>query len=271
MVQLETQGASSCLLSRHTLIPTCIQTRLLSKIQCRLSFLDSVPDAASRFEFIAVVEWCRNNPPDFSSHVSPLKEIFSFICICWTPGQMYITVISNYSKLIKFHLLNSQSSSATYHPKFVSFISNCCAILDNCFLSKPIIEVPNTVAVTVGPAECIFLWFFFVGESFSPRRWLGIWRAVIPCSALSTYYQWFRNQKNIPQVLMETLSICLTYCTCHSPYGCIKLYRFWITVNYQELYPEMYTYNGILFNHEHPRQGWALHDRGHSMLALNLS
>lgn len=34
-----------------------------------------------------------------------------------------------------------------------------------------------------------------------------------------------------------------------SPYGCAKLYGYWITVNYREAY-KMFTCNGILFNHE---------------------
>ena len=33
-----------------------------------------------------------------------------------------------------------------------------------------------------------------------------------------------------------------------------KLYGYWITVNYREVY-EMYACNGILFNHESPRRG----------------
>jgi len=39
-----------------------------------------------------------------------------------------------------------------------------------------------------------------------------------------------------------------------SPYGCAKLYGFWITVNYREAY-KMFACNGILFNHESPRRG----------------
>jgi len=39
-----------------------------------------------------------------------------------------------------------------------------------------------------------------------------------------------------------------------SPYGCAKLYAFWITKNYRESYG-MFTCNGILFNHESPRRG----------------
>jgi GDPmannose 4,6-dehydratase len=39
-----------------------------------------------------------------------------------------------------------------------------------------------------------------------------------------------------------------------SPYGVAKLYAYWITVNYREVYG-MYACNGILFNHESPRRG----------------
>lgn len=39
-----------------------------------------------------------------------------------------------------------------------------------------------------------------------------------------------------------------------SPYGCAKIYAFWITKNYREAYG-MYSCNGLLFNHESPRRG----------------
>ena len=39
-----------------------------------------------------------------------------------------------------------------------------------------------------------------------------------------------------------------------SPYGCAKVYSFWVTVNYRESYG-MHASNGILFNHESPRRG----------------
>ncbi len=39
-----------------------------------------------------------------------------------------------------------------------------------------------------------------------------------------------------------------------SPYGCAKVYGFWITVNYREAYG-LHASNGILFNHESPRRG----------------
>tara|TARA_Y200000002_G_scaffold377651_1_gene383624 strand:- start:20542 stop:21594 length:1053 start_codon:yes stop_codon:yes gene_type:complete len=39
-----------------------------------------------------------------------------------------------------------------------------------------------------------------------------------------------------------------------SPYGAAKLYAYWVTVNYRESY-NMYSCNGILFNHESPRRG----------------
>jgi len=39
-----------------------------------------------------------------------------------------------------------------------------------------------------------------------------------------------------------------------SPYGCAKLYAYWMTINYREAYG-MHASNGILFNHESPRRG----------------
>ncbi len=39
-----------------------------------------------------------------------------------------------------------------------------------------------------------------------------------------------------------------------SPYGCAKLYGYWITVNYRESY-KIHASNGILFNHESERRG----------------
>lgn len=39
-----------------------------------------------------------------------------------------------------------------------------------------------------------------------------------------------------------------------SPYGCAKVYSYWITVNYRESY-NLFACNGILFNHESPRRG----------------
>ena len=39
-----------------------------------------------------------------------------------------------------------------------------------------------------------------------------------------------------------------------SPYGAAKVYSYWITVNYREAY-NMFTANGILFNHESPIRG----------------
>lgn len=38
-----------------------------------------------------------------------------------------------------------------------------------------------------------------------------------------------------------------------SPYGCAKLYAYWITINYRESYG-MFACNGILYNHESPRR-----------------
>ena len=39
-----------------------------------------------------------------------------------------------------------------------------------------------------------------------------------------------------------------------SPYGCAKVYAYWLTVNFREAYG-VHASNGILFNHESPRRG----------------
>ena len=39
-----------------------------------------------------------------------------------------------------------------------------------------------------------------------------------------------------------------------SPYGCAKVYAYWIGINYREAYG-LHVTNGILFNHESPRRG----------------
>jgi len=39
-----------------------------------------------------------------------------------------------------------------------------------------------------------------------------------------------------------------------SPYGCAKVYAYWLTKNYRESY-QLFAVNGILFNHESPRRG----------------
>jgi GDPmannose 4,6-dehydratase len=39
-----------------------------------------------------------------------------------------------------------------------------------------------------------------------------------------------------------------------SPYGCAKMYAYWMTINYRESY-NIHASNGILFNHESPRRG----------------
>ena len=39
-----------------------------------------------------------------------------------------------------------------------------------------------------------------------------------------------------------------------SPYGCAKVYAYWLTVNYRESY-NLHASNGILFNHESPLRG----------------
>jgi GDPmannose 4,6-dehydratase len=55
-----------------------------------------------------------------------------------------------------------------------------------------------------------------------------------------------------------------------SPYGCAKMYAFWITINYREAYG-LYACNGILFNHESPRRGRTFVTRKISRAAADIS
>ena len=55
-----------------------------------------------------------------------------------------------------------------------------------------------------------------------------------------------------------------------SPYGCAKLYGYWIVVNYREAY-NMYACNGILFNHESPRRGEVRILFGRSQIFITVS
>lgn len=55
-----------------------------------------------------------------------------------------------------------------------------------------------------------------------------------------------------------------------SPYGCAKMYAYWITVNYREAYG-LYACNGILFNHESPRRGRTFVTRKISRAAAEIS
>ncbi len=54
--------------------------------------------------------------------------------------------------------------------------------------------------------------------------------------------------------VVETPQTELTPFYPRSPYGCAKVYAYWITVNYRESYG-LHASNGILFNHESPRRG----------------
>lgn len=57
----------------------------------------------------------------------------------------------------------------------------------------------------------------------------------------------FGEAREVPQT--EETSFCP-----YSPYGCAKVYAFWLTVNYRKSYG-LHASNGILFNHESPRRG----------------
>ena len=55
-----------------------------------------------------------------------------------------------------------------------------------------------------------------------------------------------------------------------SPYGCAKMYGYWITINYRESY-NMFACNGILFNHEGTRRGPNFVTRKITLAAVRIS
>ena len=76
--------------------------------------------------------------------------------------------------------------------------------------------------------------------------------AVRQCGLKARFYQassseMFGKAREIPQTEATPFYP-------RSPYGCAKVYAYWITVNYRESYG-LHTSNGILFNHESPRRG----------------
>ena len=54
-----------------------------------------------------------------------------------------------------------------------------------------------------------------------------------------------------------------------SPYGCAKVFAYWITKNYRESY-DLFACNGILFNHESPRRGKTFVTRKITRAAANI-
>jgi GDPmannose 4,6-dehydratase len=54
-----------------------------------------------------------------------------------------------------------------------------------------------------------------------------------------------------------------------SPYGCAKMYSYWITINYRESYG-MHASNGILFNHESERRGETFVTRKITLAVANI-
>lgn len=80
-------------------------------------------------------------------------------------------------------------------------------------------------------------------------RLLEVLRESRPCVR---YYQ--ASSSEMFGKVMEVPQNELTPFYPRSPYGCAKVYAYWLTVNYRESYA-MHASNGILFNHESPRRG----------------
>ena len=101
-------------------------------------------------------------------------------------------------------------------------------------MSVSALTLPNTPPTSRPPARC------------------GCWKPCAKPDLKPRFYQassseMFGKARETPQ--RET-----TPFYPRSPYGCAKVYAYWITVNFRESYG-LHASNGILFNHESPRRG----------------
>ena len=76
--------------------------------------------------------------------------------------------------------------------------------------------------------------------------------AIRDCGITTRFYQ--ASSSEMYGQVLETPQTEKTPFYPRSPYGAAKVYAYWMTVNYREAY-DMFTCNGILFNHESPRRG----------------
>ena len=83
---------------------------------------------------------------------------------------------------------------------------------------------------------------------------LNLLEAIRKCNieSISKFYQ--ASTSELYGDVLETPQNEKTPFNPQSPYACAKLYAFWITKNYRKAY-NIFTCNGILFNHESPRRG----------------
>ncbi len=81
---------------------------------------------------------------------------------------------------------------------------------------------------------------------------LRLLEAVRTCKRQPRFYQ--ASSSEMYGKVLETPQTESTPFYPRSPYACAKVYSFWQTVNYREAY-DLFTCNGILFNHESPRRG----------------
>jgi GDPmannose 4,6-dehydratase len=81
---------------------------------------------------------------------------------------------------------------------------------------------------------------------------LRILEAIRNFSPNTKFYQ--ASSSEMFGMVLETPQTETTPFNPQSPYGCAKVFSYFITKNYRESY-KLQTYNGILFNHESPRRG----------------
>lgn len=96
---------------------------------------------------------------------------------------------------------------------------------------------------------------FDIPEYTSEITGLGVLRCLESIKQFSPHTKFYQaSSSEMFGKVVETPQTELTPFYPRSPYGCAKVYGYWITKNYRESY-NMHTSNGILFNHESPRRG----------------
>lgn len=139
-------------------------------------------------------------------------------------------------------------------PKYPNFLTYYGDLSDGSNLSRLIEKIQPDEIYHLGAQSHVRV-SFDVPEYTADVTGLGTLRildAIKEVGIKTRFYQassseMFGKVKEVPQ--KET-----TPFYPRSPYGCAKVFAYWITVNYRESY-NLFACNGILFNHESPRRG----------------
>lgn len=140
------------------------------------------------------------------------------------------------------------------HIKDQSFILHYGDLADSMCIAKLIQEIQPDEVYNLGAQSHVRV-SFDIPEYTADIDALGTLRileAIKNCPKKIKFYQassseMYGKVQEVPQTEQTPFYP-------RSPYGCAKLFSYWITVNYREAY-NIFACNGILFNHESPIRG----------------